>query len=645
MSVTSIFSSGRPTVPAPKSSGVLKYLPQRRNPWFPTTFRRENVLEKDLRAMWQRGRHSGSVTDAGSGYGTAPKLSVSQQPDVPLIPKHELEKFMPNISLGPKALVTPVTIMNARDGHRVTHDLIHSYDPYIGQLHRYKPAEVDHDNITPEDPNRVGLHGDTISCRARLYRWFRRGPFFNEQWYFRRTMVDLAKNQPIDNPAEHSLHRQVIRLARQGLVKEACEKYRQITYIPPVTVYRALMAACVPGALIADAVAIFEDGERLLLATRDAQVFLSLMEVCIAARHTPRVMWCYNLARGTWSENHYAFTPVQPLQMYQLCVKALEYLLDSVDVAANATHARTIVNYMTENGLTKYDMYIRLGSQLRSALTEGTEVIQLPTEEQEQSLPLCQAIRKALPEVAREYFEALSVDEQRRWFPTATKIEGTPLVFDETAIGAFAAAFQDVTDINFVLRLARFQGQVDLLATDADAYVQRVLSWLDALSDRESREGTALPYLYKSTPSTTNPTHVRVACGTAATDASPDPQSRLLPSEKGATFFYTPGCRFVRETFPTLNYESPESKYLARQPVQVEVAGFVEPESAASGDNGKRVLPGGCAKFELLGGGVCRPAYQVRKDGADGAPHRFIHKSVTACREERTSSATAGPGL
>lgn len=83
----------------------------------------------------------------------------------------------------------------------------------------------------------------------------------------------------------------IIRLARKGHLKAAAEEYRKVTSIPPVAVYRALTAACVPHARLADAIAIFEDGDaKLFYVSRDGEVLLNLMRCAIAARHRRRIM-------------------------------------------------------------------------------------------------------------------------------------------------------------------------------------------------------------------------------------------------------------------------------------------------------------------------------------------------------------------
>uniref|UniRef100_A0A146LDH5 Uncharacterized protein n=1 Tax=Lygus hesperus TaxID=30085 RepID=A0A146LDH5_LYGHE len=102
-----------------------------------------------------------------SGYYPG-KTHTLEEKTFDIIPKAELEKFMPDISIGSKALVTPVSLMHTRAGHRVTHDMLHSYDKHIGRVQN--DAVVDHDHITPYDPNHVGLNAATVGSAARIYR-------------------------------------------------------------------------------------------------------------------------------------------------------------------------------------------------------------------------------------------------------------------------------------------------------------------------------------------------------------------------------------------------------------------------------------------------------------------------------------------
>ncbi|EPY22940.1 hypothetical protein STCU_08019 [Strigomonas culicis] len=259
--------------------------------------------------------------------------------------------------------------MSARNGHRVTHDLLHSYDPYIGRLQ--KPAVVDHENITVEDPNRVGLNAATLDCRGRIYRWLRRGPFFQEDHYFRRSIRRARDGSMPVSVHEVPLMKKIVRLARKGHLKAACEEYRRATSIPPVEVYRALTAACVADGKLADAIAIFEDGDsRLFYVARDGEVLHNLLRCAIAAEHRVRVMWVYNLMRGRHYENNVVRAEVDVIWRYRIATLALEYLLDH----SAGEEARAVYAYLVEEALADGDLYVRAGTLMREALQAGQTV-------------------------------------------------------------------------------------------------------------------------------------------------------------------------------------------------------------------------------------------------------------------------------
>jgi hypothetical protein len=541
-----ILTKGKATNAASATTKVLRYLPRQRSPWQPSRFRRENMDPADLQAFWDKGRRRDGASHPMSGYATGKTLKRDED-SVSLIPKHELEKFMPNIHIGPAAAVTPVSLMSARSGHRVTHDLLHSYDRHIGRLGADE-AVVDHDNITPHDTNRVGLHADTISCRARIYRWMRRGPFFNEDNYFRRSATPGGQHVVAD--AERPLCAKIIRLAKHGHVKSACEEYRRLAFVPTVDVYRALTAACVPDALLADAIAIFQDGERLLYVARDAVVFRNLMAVAIAAGHRERVMWVHTLVAGTFSENVHVRTKIEPLRSYEINADALEFLLDG----GMAEEGRAVYRYLADGGMLGYDLAIKLGQQLREQMKKGG-VAQLAGGA---ALPVAVGAAEVAGAVAKAYLARMPAHE------AALHAAGAA-----PSLALLEALFADV-DVPFVLRHARFSGAADLMATDVARFVDRALAWLDLLSDRKRRVARPLPYLLKSKPSSVNP-NVRVAAVPAAQQ-----RRRLLPSEDGFAFAYAPGMRFVQETFPSVNAESNESKYLVRHAVHREVAAAIK---------------------------------------------------------------------
>ncbi|CAJ1020160.1 hypothetical protein, conserved [Leishmania lindenbergi] len=574
MSVIGVFTKGRATG-HPSVVSVLRYVPRARVPWQPSRFGRENLADDDMAQLWGTGRYRTGPGNYNSGYSTK-KTHTLEDNTISIIPKHELEKFMPDISLGSKALVTPVSLMNARNGHRVTHDLIHSYDPYIGRLQR--PAVVDHDNVTVEDPNRVGLNAATLDCRARIYRWLRRGPFFQEDNYFRRS-TKLQRNGPVPvSVHEVPLMQRIIRLARGGHLKAACEEYRRVTSVPPVDVYRALTAACIPGAKLADAIAIFEDGNsRLFYVARDGEVLHNVLRCAIRAKHRVRVMWVYNVMVGRRYENVIVRAEVDVIWRYRIASLALEYLLDN-----NAgEEARVVYDYLVENRLVDCDLHVRLGHVIQQALKEGKTVhVQ---QDALDGMALSRNVVAVAPQVAVALYARFleNMKEGAAW----TDARGLPLTdptkTDADTNGAAAvawmkAAFPDI-DPAAVLRLARFRrSSKDLMAKDRSVYVQRAAQWVELLSSaHQAREEVPLTYLRKSRPSITNP-NVRVAW-------LPERQRAhaLLASDEGFKFAYSgPQTRFVEETFAYAE-NTLQSRYLAQQPVHTEVTASVALGAAA----------------------------------------------------------------
>ncbi|KPI87460.1 hypothetical protein ABL78_3449 [Leptomonas seymouri] len=587
MSVIGVFTKGRGTGHTSATS-VLRYIPRARVPWQPSRFGRENLAEDDLARLWGRGRYRTGPDNFNSGYSTEKTHSMEDK-SVSIIPKHELEKFMPDISLGPKALVTPVSLMSARNGHRVTHDLLHSYDPYIGRLQ--KPATVDHDNITVEDPNRVGLNAATLDCRGRIYRWLRRGPFFQEDHYFRRSTKLQRDGQLAVAVHEVPLMQRIVRMARRGQLKLACEEYRKATSVPPVEVYRALTAACVPGAKLADAISIFEDGNaRLFYVARDGEVLYNLLRCAIRAKHRVRVMWVYNVMVGRHYENVVVRAEVDPIWRYRIASRALEYLLDH----SAGEEARVVYTYLADSQLLDCDLYVRLGHVMQQALQEGKTVHVQP--EALEGRALAQNAIAVAPQVAAavyaRYAETMR-EEGGATRPAWTDAQGWSLTNPATtkadvdanaAVAWLKSSFPDIDPIA-ILRLARFRRNAkDLMAKDRPAYVQRAAQWVELLSTaHQAREEAPLTYLRKSRPSLTN-ANVRVAW-------LPERQRAhaLLASDEGFKFaFAGPQSRFVEETF-TYAGNTLQGRYLAQQPIHREVTASVD-LSGGHAEDGSGVL-------------------------------------------------------
>lgn len=504
--------------------------------------------------LWGRGRYRSGYGNYNSGYSTE-KTKVLEDSTVQIIPKHELEKYMPDISLGPKSLVTPISIMSARNGHRVTHDMLHSYDPHIGALE--KQAVVDHDNITPrDDVGFVGLNAATLDCRGRIYRWLRRGPFFQEDHYFRRYVSGGLEKAP---PQEISLFKRVVRLAGKGRLKAACEEYRKITTAPPVEVYRALTAACIPHGNLGDAVSIFEDGNsKLFFVARDGEVLHNLMSTAVSAKNRPRIMWVFNVMRGRFFENSFVRAEIDPLWQYRVTVRGLTWLLDN----NCAEEARVLYGFLVEKKLLDSDLQVRLGHQMKDALAAGKSVALSPDALEDLSLmKAARSLAASLQSAVQESHESFEVALHE--VPTPTR--------KNDSLQWLEQKFPDV-DVLAVLRLARFRGRRDLVTRpeDQELFLQRCAGWLYTLSERqEQAEGKPLTYLRKSKPSAINE-NVRVAW-------IPELQKkgRLLPSEMNMKFSFKSGARFVQETFPAAGVTL-ASKFLAMQPIQTEVSAAID---------------------------------------------------------------------
>ncbi|KPA75138.1 putative mitochondrial hypothetical protein [Leptomonas pyrrhocoris] len=639
MSVTGVFTKGRGTGHVSATS-VLRYVPRARVPWQPSRFGRENLAEDDLARLWGLGRYRTGPGNYNSGYSTEKTHSLEDN-TINMIPKHELEKFMPDISLGPKALVTPVSLMSARNGHRVTHDLLHSYDPYVGRLQ--KPATVDHDNITVEDPNRVGLNAATLDCRGRIYRWLRRGPFFQEDHYFRRSTRVQRDGQLAVAVHEVPLMQRIVRLARRGQLKLACEEYRKTTSVPPVEVYRALTAACVPGAKLADAIAIFEDGNtRLFYAARDGEVLYNLLRCAMRAKHRVRVMWVYNVMVGRHYENVVVRAEVDPIWRYRIASLALEYLLDH-----NAgEEARVIYSYLAEAQLLDCDLYVRLGHVMQQALQEGKTVH--ARSGAWEGMALAQNAAAVAPQVVAalyaRYAETMKEeggDAVRRpgWSladPATTKAD----VDATAAVAWLRSAFPDIDPIA-VLRLARFRRSAkDLMAKDRPAYVQRAAQWVELLSPaHQAREEAPLTYLRKSRPSLTN-ANVRVAW-------LPERQRAhaLLARDEGFQFAYAgPESRFVEETF-SYGGSTLESRYLAQQPIHTEVTASVDLSGSRAEDNAAD------GRWPRLGPSATTPrilhasVLQQSSLSSSGGGARTTLRPGGNAAAAAASAAASGPGM
>uniref|UniRef100_A0A7S1QB22 Uncharacterized protein n=1 Tax=Neobodo designis TaxID=312471 RepID=A0A7S1QB22_NEODS len=573
----------RPTSPAQNAVAVMRYIPAKRRPWLPSRFGPKNLPPDELEKLWGSSRYGDGPKDNWGIYGNEKSRSLRGVETVDYIPKSELERFMPDISTGNQAAVTPVSMMSLRGGHRVTHDLLHAYDPHVGV---WSHNRVDHDNITPQDPNRVGLHGNTLGCRSAIYRWLRRGPFAQEGHYWAHYLTRNHGRELVELDAEKPIIARTIRLAKSGQFKAACEQYRRITAAPPVEVFRALLRACVPQGLLADAVSLFEEGTKFKHVTRDAICMRALMQTAINADSPSRVMWVHHLVRGNRAQNVIARAEVELFHAYPIHVIALRYLLDR----GCAAEARGVYEYMAGAGLLDYDLHHDAGMALRAALDKAGdgEVVALP---EYAALPGAKLAAGAADLVAPLWDSRLPAHER-------AALNGA----DASPAARLRRAFADI-NVDFVLRAAAVDGDTNLLQEDRGAYKDRCLAWLDVLSRWGEEAGAPLPYLLKSRAADASGAHVRVA----ADPADSRRIGRLAPCDDSRFGFWYRGdvpTRFVRETYPTLSADSNTRKFLVRNPVQREVPPTIADLRAPDADARRQRVPAGSEVHSSVREGV-----------------------------------------
>lgn len=623
MSVKGTIASGRPTNAARNTIGVLRYLPTQRRAHTPFEFRRENLTEADMKKFWDQGRYRyGTPAYHTQGHYPSNKFKIETD-EFTMIPRKQLEKFMPNIDLGSPSFVTPTSIMSARSGHRVTHDLLHSYDKYIGAMGR-KEATVDHDNVDIFDKNRVGLHPDTISSRARMFRWFRRGPFFQENHYFIRSALrNIASSaNPFVARVEAPMHTKIVRLAKEGHLKSACEEYRRLSFIPPVEVFRALTAACIPDGKLADAIAIFDDANaRLRFVGRDFEVYRNVIQTAINADNADRVMWLVNVTEGTFTENIVIRAEFSALEKFDLYQRGLEFLLDKPGCEARA---KELYDLMSRQNLLSSDLCLSEGAKMREELLAKSQTLQSEEGAASSSfslvVPDLSDTAASLQKNSKDALEIVAKRMFRKLGGGANNNNSTNLIdllllpknsngSNTTTLGQRLAQIvsMDNVDIFYLLRLCRFleSENSDLLAENRlEEFAERAEDWILQLSDSARSFFAAtttttaaaasnkkirinngnvskmkfiegeLPYLPKSRPANAannKGEFIRIAV---------DPKSARMnrnneATNQAVTFYYNGAAqRFVEETFPSLDVDVSASKYLARQPVHKEK--FVE---------------------------------------------------------------------
>eukprot|EP00760_Papus_ankaliazontas_P011777 PhM_4_TR15031/c0_g1_i1/m.61485 len=532
-----VIPGGRPTMPHEATRKVLKYSPGPRRAWLPSAINRENLLPETLEKEWSNSRGRHGPGHINSGYSKLKEIQWEDNPS-PITPVHELSKFMPDITIEENIHSTPVSLMHARNGHRVTHDLIHSYDPVISQLEKYptKPRLIDHDKITPQDEMRFGLHPQTIGSRSRIFRYLRRAPFSDEKNYYNHYV------QPFDAPpAEVALRNDIVEFANKDAIEEASNVYRKLTHPPTVEVYRAMMGCCERLGLLADAVALFDDGYRVNRKTvRDPLVIQSYLQTALNVHHPARVMRILAYVVGNRTDNLIYRSEVSDEWKHRLSLKALTYYL-----ANNfSTEARSVYDWMSSNNLLNWDNYESMAQEVAALLADDKK-----------SAVDFDLTDKPFRGNTKEHVGLLTSYHARYCY--LHKAGGT------WSVSWLEKQFSGI-DVDFVLRLAANVVGGD--GKSSDLIVQTAHNYLLQLHPKAQRSSNhaLLPYLKKSKPSKNNP-NIRTVPHTGELEVR-----RRLPYEEGYVFGFTNNTRFVVESYPALVSFDNVHKRLGRRAIQKE---------------------------------------------------------------------------
>jgi len=537
----------RPTMGHTATSKLMKYIPPRRNPHHPARVGRENLLPEDLSKEWLAGRGLDGPSHPNSGFSTKATMQFEDSTLHPM-PVHELSKFMPDITV-PGIQSTPVSMMNARNGHRVSHDLIHSYDPYLSQVNRYeKQPLINHDEITPYDEKRHGLHPRTFGSRARMYRYLRRSPHRDEELYYKNYIQPF----PLPTP-QAALQQEIIKAASKNDIEGACATYRVLEHPPQVDTIKAMMKCCARLGLLGDCAALFEDALRINRKLgRDPEVLDAYLDASLLTAHPARAMFVLSYVIGTKTDNIRYNAEVPDVWKYRMGAKALAWMLEK----GHGAEAQSVYAWLESAKLLNYDNYEALGQEI-------TALLQQPEKEAKDiilSEPTKYATTKGILQALIEHHG------HYRFLAGFGGSYAAPWLENE---------FPNI-DIDFVLRLARSSvtaSATEGQSTDTKQIAQLAHAFLLLLVPSASRaaQHTVLPYMLKTKPSSQNPQNVYVVPHDGELRVR-----KLRPHEAGYRFGYKEGMQVVTEVLPELESTGNiEHLYYGRQTRQQPTTGDV----------------------------------------------------------------------
>ena len=559
-------ASGVPTLPHDPTRRILKYLPPPRRPWHPSTFRRENVTQEQLQIEWSKSRTRHGPGYINSGYSTA-KEHVFDDYSTPPTPIHELVKFMPDIRV-PGLHSTPESLMHVRNGHRVTHDLIHSYDGFVSGHKKYGPKGerdpqlIDHDNISPMDEGFHGIHPSVFGSRARIYRYLRRPPYSEERMYYRRYVAPFPAP-----PSERRMQQEIIRLCdEEKNLEAACATYRLLVHRPTAEVVTAMLKCCGYWGLLSDAAALYLDvsGTDRKMA-RETSVLSAYLDVALQVNHPQHVLTVLGIVHGTKTDN-FRYREVPSTIKYELGRRALVWMLTK-----SYPHARTVYKWLYDQKLLNYDVEEVAGNKIGELLTEV--MTRSETSESDND-----SVAESITDLLSENNLVVQQKISQKILLLVTQIHMEYTFCHE---GTFTITWLEreffPIDLHAVVRLSRDVARAQRSnATDIAVHEGEEVSDVDIAYSvhkillllspdlRRPSQSSLLPYLHKSKPSRHNP-NVRVV------PAAEELQHRgLLPFQAGYSFYHDKNgaVRTVTESYPILDSTNVAQMYHGRDAVQ-----------------------------------------------------------------------------
>ncbi|KNH06353.1 hypothetical protein XU18_2858 [Perkinsela sp. CCAP 1560/4] len=518
------------------------------------------MLDDDLKKEWLNSRGKDGPGNYNSGFSTNQEIKWDEH-KTPITPVAELAKFMPDIRVeGIQS--TPVSMMNVRNGHRVTHDLLHSYDPAISRQVQYKSKEdgmtspmIDHTKISPLDMNFFGLHPQTIGSRARIYRYLRRSPFSDESFYYRRYVQPY---QPTES--QRALHHEIVTSCEhENDIEKASSLYRLLTHAPTIMVVKAMLDCCARSRLLGDAAALFEDFRRTNRNDcRSKEVLSAYMDVAIACDHPQHAISILGYVQGTTIDN-FRYTGVTEVEKFLIGQHLLVWLLQK-----GYPEARSVYHWMKQRGFLDYDRHYRAGSEIRRSL----QLYLAPHGDSKRPVTAEMVKRMIIKHTAEQSIGEVADDRTEQNLLRVTQLHMDYRMFSH---GMFSPEWLQQEfkhlQLSYVSQLAEYivKNRLDSSATDESfdkfhAKVTHETLLLLQPDVQRSAQHTILPYLHKSTPSCQNPC-IRVIHS--------HKRSAFSDTDKNPEFFFANdgSTRFVSETFEVLDNLNVRQIYHGRMPI------------------------------------------------------------------------------